>query len=164
TGAILSVVETDIGESETAGELTARLADLGAKLLTETLDGFDKIVPKKQDDAAATLCRTIKKSEQIIDFKGSAKKVVDKIRALSPLPCAKTLINGEQYKLYSAAVSETSGNGIAGEIVRCDSKLVIACDDGCIEILKIQAPSKRALDIADFLRGKKFAVGTVCGK
>ncbi|MCH5162552.1 MAG: methionyl-tRNA formyltransferase [Clostridiales bacterium] len=164
SGDILSVARTEIGKTETAGELTGRLAEMGAKLLISTLDGFDKIVPIKQDDTLATHCRTIKKHEQIIDFSRSAQQVVDKIRALSPLPSAKTSINGEVYKLYAAAVAEDSYSGSAGEIVRCDSKLVIACRDGCVEILKIQAPSKRVLDIAEFLRGKKFAVGTVCGK
>ena len=160
-GAILSIVEADIGESETAGELTARLAELGAKLLIETLDNFDTIMPIKQNDELATLCKTIKKSEQVIDFNRSSRDVVNKIRALSPSPCAKTMINGEMYKLYAAAVADEKGD--AGEIVRCDDKLLIACADGCIEVLKIQAPSKRALDIKEFLRGKKFAVGTRCG-
>ncbi len=165
SGDILSVAETEIGEDENAGELTARLAEIGAKLLIETLDGFSNIVPIKQDDAKATHCRTIKKYEQIIDFDSSARKVVDRIRSLSPVPCAKTTICGEQYKLYSAAVcDEEYRSGAAGEIVRCDDKLIIACADGCLQVTKIQAPSKRALDIAEFLRGKKFAVGTICGK
>lgn len=163
TGDILSVAQTDIRDGETAGELTERLAHIGAELLVKTLDRFDEIAHQKQDDSKATVCRTIKKHEQIIDFNCSAQDVVNKIRALSPSPCAKTTINGEVYKIYFAAVANDC-RGAVGEIVRCDDRLVIACGDCGVEILRIQAPSKRALEIKEFLRGKKFAVGIRCGE
>lgn len=165
TGDILSVAATEIAKTETAGELTARLSEIGAALLVKTLDNFDSITPIKQDETRATKCRTIKKDELFIDFSSSAQKAVDHIRSLSPSPCAKTVIGGETYKVYGAAVEQHDGEkGVCGEILRCDSKLVIACGDGALSVLRLQAPGKRALDIAEFLRGKKFAVGTICGK
>ncbi len=164
TGDILSCVKTEIGDGETAGELTARLAVLGAKLLVETLDGYADIRPIKQDDKSATRCRTIKKSETFLDYNTDAKSVVNKIRALAPVPCAKTVFAGEVYKIYRAAAVDKTTAAASGEIIRCDDRLIIACADGAVEVLEIQAPSKRALIIADFLRGRKFPVGTVCGK
>ncbi|MCM1367309.1 MAG: methionyl-tRNA formyltransferase [Roseburia sp.] len=164
TGDILSVRKTDIRDGETCGELTERLAAMGAELLVKTLDGLDGITPVKQNDGEATRCRTVKKSEQYIDFSADAKTVANKIRALSPVPCAKTAINGEIYKIYSAAVADGVHAARAGEIVRCDDKLIISCADGAVEILRIQAPSKRALDISEFLRGKRFDVGVMCAK
>lgn len=163
TGDILSVAKTAIGASETAGELTARLSEIGAKLLVDTLDDFDNIVPIPQAGALATHCRTIKKDEQFIDFTRTSTEVVNMIRAYSPLPCAKTDINGEVYKIYAA--EETDGTSAkAGEILRSDSALVIACGTGAIKVSKIQAPSKRALDASEFLRGRKFETGVICGK
>ncbi len=162
TGDILAVAETEIGARETAGELTARLSQIGAKLLVETLDGFDKITPVKQNDAIATHCKMISKAEQYIDFSADSRTVVNKIRALSPLPCAKTVIGGETYKIYEAV--ETGGSGAAGTVICSDGKLIVACGKGAIQVLTIQAPSKRALGAAEFLRGRKLEVGVVCAK
>lgn len=162
TGDILASVKTNIGGAETATELTARLATLGADLLVKTLDGYDDITAVKQDDGAATKCRTIKKSEEYIDFTRDAQLVVDQIRALADVPCAKTVIAGETYKIYSAA--KVYANGAPGEVVECCERLVIACGRGAAEILSIQAPGKRRLGIAEFLRGRKFRVGEACGK
>lgn len=162
TGDILAVVKTEIGETETAGELSARLSALGAELLVNTLDGFADITPVKQNDALATHCKTISKSEQYIDFSQDSRAVVNRIRALSPSPCAKTVINDETYKIYAAV--ESDGSGAAGTIICSDGRLVIACGTGAVEIVTIQAPSKRALGAAEFLRGRKLDVGAVCAK
>lgn len=162
TGDILSVAATPIAAGETAGELTERLADMGAELLVKTLDRYADIAPRKQDEALATHCKTIKKQEQYIDFDLDAATVVNRIHSLSPVPCAKTSINGETYKIYRAAVCDASG--VPGEIVCSDGKLVIACAVGGIEVLMLQAPSKRALGIAEFLRGNRFRKGVICAK
>lgn len=164
TGDILSTASTPIGKTETAGELTARLAEIGAKLLVDTLDGYDGITPVKQDDAQATKCKTIKKEELFIDFARDAESVVNQIRSLSPSPCARTVIDGETYRIYGAAVLDGVFDGEVGAVLRSDKKLVIACGSGAAEITKLQAPGKRVLDAAEFLRGKRFTVGTVCGK
>lgn len=164
TGDILSKVETGISDNDTAGTLTARLADLGANLLVDTLDSFDKINPTKQDDSQATRCRTIKKQEEYIDFSLDAQAVYNKIRALNPLPCAKTVIDGEVYKIHSAVVDSDDGKfGEAGEIINSDGKIVIACGVGTVKITVIQAPSKRAMRAQEYLLGNKLNVGTVCG-
>lgn len=166
TGEILSIKELQIADNETAGSLTYKLSALGAELLVETLDNFDNITPVKQDDSKATHCKMIKKEELFIDFERDAQTVVNQIRSLSPSPCAKTVIGGEVYKIYNAKVADCAmpDGCVAGEIAVSDKKLVIACADGGIEVLNIQAPSKRALDISEFLRGRRFNVGVVCGK
>ncbi len=165
TGDILSAVETEIAPNETAGELTERLAKLGADLLIDTLDKFDSIRPIKQDGELASHCRTIKKEELYIDFSKDAKTVVNHIRSLSPTPCARTAICNDTYKVYAATVVGADiGDHAPGEIVRCDDKLVIACGLGAVEVTEIQAPGKRALGISEFLRGKKFPLGEICAK
>ncbi|MCH5155182.1 MAG: methionyl-tRNA formyltransferase [Clostridiales bacterium] len=164
TGDILSSVTTEIGVDETAGELSARLAVLGAELLVNTLDNFDDITPIKQDDKLATHCKTISKAEQIIDFSLDCNTVVNKIRALSPEPCAKTFIDGEQYKIYRASVCQAGMEGMVGQAVCTKDKMYVVCGSGAVSIDVIQAQSKRAMPIADFLRGKKFRDGVVCAK
>lgn len=164
TGDILSFVKTEIGENETAGELTERLAALGAKLLIETLDNFGGIVPVKQDETKATHCKTIKKEELAVDFSRPAEEVVNHIRALSPSPCARTEICGEMYKIYSAVACEpVDGEHSIGEVFCTSDGLYIACGVGAVSVTVIQAPSKRALPIKEFLRGRKFPAGVICG-
>lgn len=164
TGDILSCVETEIKEGETAGELTERLSALGARLLVETLDRFGDITPVPQDDRLASHCRTITKSEEYLDFSSNAKIVVDKIRSLSPEPCAKTVIGGEIFKIYSAYIADCAVDGEKGEIVCEKDKMYIVCGEGAISVAMIQAPSKRAMSVADFLRGRRFSVGAKCEK
>lgn len=162
TGDILSTATVKIGKDETAGELTERLAELGAKLLVQTLDNYDDITPCKQDDSAATHCKMISKSEQIIDFSADSQDIVNKIRALSPNPCAKTFICGEQYKIYRASVCKDNVSGVVGQVVCTKDKMYVVCGNGAVSVDMIQAPSKRAMPIADFLRGKKFIEGIAC--
>ncbi len=163
TGDILSFVETEIGAHETAGELTVRLAELGARLLVDTLDGYDKITPTKQDDAQATHCKTIKKEETFLDYSKPAEEVVNRVRALSPVPCARTVICGEVYKIYSAEVCERNDKSKIGELTVDKQRIVIACAAGAIAVKVIQAPSKRAMNTEDFLRGNTFPSGVICG-
>lgn len=163
SGDILAVSKTEITAEENAGELMERLGEIGAKLLVETLDNFDGITPIKQNDALATHCKTIKKHELFIDFSKSAKEVTDRIRALAPMPCARTEIDGEVYKIFKASVIECDTNAKFGTVTECGKRLVVACGSNAVAIERIQAPSKRALCIEEFLRGKKFDVGVTCG-
>lgn len=166
TGDILSVAETPIGDNENATSLTERLSVIGAELLIKTLDDFLNIKPVKQDDTAATKCRTVKKQQLFIDFAATADRVCNQIRALADVPGARTVIDGVMYKIFAATVA-TDIDGIsafsAGEIVKGEDRFTVACGDGAINVQKIQAPGKKVLDIADFLRGKKFKAGAVCG-
>lgn len=164
TGDILSAAQTEIGDNENCGELTARLAEIGGALLVETLDDLPEIVPIKQNESEATHCSMIKKQEEYLSFRGAARDTVNKIRALAPTPCAKFVLDGETYKIGGATVSESDKVcGSRGEIIRADKRLIIACDSGAIEVTHIQAPSKRMLGAEEFLRGRKLAVGANCG-
>ncbi len=166
TGDILSAREVDISAFASATEATAALADVGAALLVETLDNYSMITPIKQDESLATRCRMITKSEQFIDFSQPAERVVNQVRALANEPCAKTVIDGEVIKVYSASVARNNFKSGArcGEVLCSVGKLIVACGDGAAELTVIQAPGKRALRAADFLNGKKITVGVVCGQ
>ena len=155
----VTIMKTELG-LDTGDILSSR----STRLLVETLDNYASISPVKQDDALATHCRTITKEQQYIDFGLDAKTIVDRIRSLSPVPCAKTVINGEVYKVYTAQASDCDTHATPGTVVCSDKRLTVACGKGCIDILTIQAPGKRALGIAEFLRGKKLAEGVICAK
>ncbi len=63
TGPIIQQMATRIRPKETAGELSGRLAELGASLLSDTLPGYlsGKLIPQPQDNAQANYAAVLKK-------------------------------------------------------------------------------------------------------
>src|SRR5690348_16169674 len=94
TGVMLLKAETEIGEDETAVELGARLAPLGATLLVKTLANLDSMLPEKQDPAQATYAPILKKEDGAIDWTQSARAIHNRIRGLQPWPGAYTRFRG----------------------------------------------------------------------
>ena len=91
-GSILLQAETRIAPDETAGKLELRLADLGAPLVMETIDGVaaGTLVGYKQDRSQATRAPKLKKEDGLIDWSRDAIAVCNQIRAMQPWPMAFT--------------------------------------------------------------------------
>jgi len=83
------------------------------------------------------------------------------VNGLNPWPCAKVTVGGETLKLMRAGKAE--GAGRPGEILRADPKqgLVIACGDGAVKILEIQAPGGKKMRAEDYLRGHAMETGRI---
>ncbi|MBQ4099269.1 MAG: methionyl-tRNA formyltransferase [Clostridia bacterium] len=163
-GDILAVFETPIGEEETSADLFARLSILGAKNICSVLDDIEdgKITPIKQDESQATLVKTIKKEDALIDFSKDALTVKNLINGMNPWPIAFTLKNGKKLKFYRARTAE--GNGKAGEVIVADKKLVIACGNGAVEIGILQEEGGKAMSAQSYLNGRKLKVGDLLGE
>lgn len=159
-GAVLASVKTLIGETETAGELTERLQNIGAKLLTDTLDllSENKIVPVPQDESVATKCRMLEKSDGHLDFSCGKREIVCRCNGVTPFPGAYGVLNGEAVKLGKVLPAE--GNfGNCGRISVVDDEIIVACKDGGVKIGQLQFPGKKMLAAKEFLRGHKFDEG-----
>ncbi len=87
-GPVLAVRVTPIGEREDALDLTTRLAQMGAELLVETLDNFDRVRPVDQDHATATLARKLSKEEGELEWGMEAEEIDRRARGLQPWPGA----------------------------------------------------------------------------
>ena len=85
-GPVLAVRVTPIGERENAVELTARLAEMGAELLVQTLENFDHVRPVDQDHATATLARKLSKEEGELEWGMGAEEIDRRARGLQPWP------------------------------------------------------------------------------
>lgn len=162
TGDMLLSRETGIGENETAGELTQRLSELGAELLIQTLDKYlrGEIAPVKQNPAEATHQPMLKKEMGIIDWTRSAREIACRIRGLNPWPVAYT----GALKLYLARPVE--GRGEPGTVLVASAKdgLVVACGEGALEILEMQAPNAKRMSAKAYLMGKPIEPGTRLGE
>lgn len=162
TGDILLQAETEIGETETCGELTERLSRIGAELLMRTLDAMEAgtLVRIPQDEADMTYDPMLKKEMGLPDFSLDADAVRGMINGLNPWPCVSVPFGNERLKLMRAEKAE--GSGIPGLVLRSDTKdgLVIACGTGAVRILEIQAPGGKKMRAQDYLRGHDIPVGT----
>jgi len=165
TGAMLLRAETEIGETETCGELTERLSRLGAEVLGKTLkmleNGTLRGIPQNEDEMTYDPMLTREMGE--MNFTGTADSARGQINGLNPWPCASVMLEGERLKLLRAACAE--GKGEPGEVLVSDPKkgLVIACGDGAVQILELQAPGGKKMRAEDYLRGHGIPAGTRLG-
>lgn len=163
TGDMLIKSETAIGENETAGELHDRLSLIGADVLEKTLEALKagKLEPVKQNHEEFTYAPMLSKELSPVDWTLSAQEVHNKIRGLSPWPCATAKFEGKTIKLLRSVLTQEKGTR-AGEVVVSDKKLLIACGDlRCIEITLLQAENKKAMPAADYLRGNPIEKGSL---
>lgn len=168
TGDMLDRVKTDIGELETAGELTVRLSELGAELLIPTLEGYlnGSIKPVKQDESLASYQPMLDKAMGEIDWTMPARQIACRIRGLNPWPCAYTDMDGGRLKIYLARPVESNAGAEPGTVIVSGPKegLIVRCGEGALEILEMQAPNGKRMAAKAYLMGKKIEAGTRFGK
>ena len=163
TGDILLAEQTEIGMTETAGELFDRLSSMGAEVLKRTVDALEQgvLVPKKQEAAEATYCKMLDKSLSPIDFSLPAEVVHCRISGLSPWPCAKTQVNGKGLKILRSALGGETDQA-PGTVVECEKRFVVACGNGrCVELLEVCPDGKKQMTAQEYLRGAKLSRGLV---
>lgn len=163
TGDMLLKAETPYIKGETAGEMTVRMAELGANLLIETLKKLEDgtLVRIPQDHENMTYDPMLTKELGIINWADKAVDIVNRIHGLNPWPGCSTAVEGGRLKLLRAEVAQ--GAGQPGEIIMADPKvgLVIAAGEGAVCITQLQAPGGKPMNSKDYLRGHPMAVGTV---
>lgn len=161
TGPVLLERRTAIGEAETAGELMARLAPIGAAALLEALDGLvaGALRPVAQDHARASHARMLEKTDGAIDFAQPAGVVAARIRGMDPWPGAYASLRGQTVKLFRARADD--GSGAPGTVLALDRAARIACGEGSVVIEDIQAPGRKRLAMQQFASGRGIAVGDV---
>ncbi|HHP7234647.1 MAG TPA: methionyl-tRNA formyltransferase [Desulfobacterales bacterium] len=159
---LLSAREPIRGEDDT-GSLHDRLAELGAGLLIETLDGLadETVRPAPQDHAKATYAPMFKKDAGIIPWEKKAGQVVDWIRGMTPWPGAFTYLDDQRLKIFKATTSAGPTTAPPGTVVEGFSEeLRVATGSGAILIEEIQGASGKRMHIKDFLRGHPIPPGS----
>jgi len=156
TGPMLATARVPI-EDKTSGELHAELAEIGARLMVETLAQLDQLKPEPQPELGATYAAKIDKSETRVDWTKSAELIEREVRAFAPFPGSWLELDGERIKLLK---TRTIGvNGAPGTVL--DAEFTVACGDAALRALTVQRAGKPAMSAAEFLRGKPVPVGTV---
>ena len=157
TGDMLLKWETDIGPEETAVELGERLAVAGADLLVRTLAELREIRPQPQDEAQATWAPVIQKEDGHIDWRMSAREIVNRVRGLTPWPGCYAFLRGQRMHVWKAQAAECSLP--PGELRVDGRQLFAGCGRGAIEMLEVQMEGKKRMPVAAFLNGFTVAAG-----
>ena len=173
TGDMLLREAVEIRPDDTAGTLAPRLADVGGRLLVETLRRLKAgtLTPERQDDSQATMAPLLKKEDGLIDWTLSAQEIANRVRGLSPWPGAYSYVNGERWTLCRVAVGDASQQAAPGtvtkvtkdriDVARCKlgTGCALATGAGAIQILDIQPSNSRRMTVAQYLAGHRVAEG-----
>ena len=155
-GDVIDVAKTPIGENETAGELLDRLAVLGADLLGQTLGKLEKgpVAAQKQDERLVSYAPMLDKSICPIDWNRSAQAIHNHVRGLHPWPVATMELRGTKFKVHATRVVEGTHGLTPGSVVALTKTgLQMACGEGIVEILSLQAEGGKRMAAPDYFRG-----------
>ncbi len=154
TGPMLLAHETGT-DRKTAGQLTEELAEMGAKMMVETLARLP-VPAAPQPEEGVTLAPKIGKAEARLDFALPAEAVERQVRAFNPMPGAFFEHEGERVKVHAADIGEAEGE--PGAVL--DDRLTIACGQGSIVPILVQRAGRGVMTSVELLRGFAIAPGT----
>ena len=157
TGPVLLSGRVPIAADETAGTLHDKLADMGARLIVETLAKLpiDAVV---QPEIGVTYAAKIEKAEAQIDWRRPAREIERQIRAFNPFPGAAGTLDGAAIKVWrSELVAAAAPPGTVVSVER--SGIVVACGDGGLCLTELQKAGGKRLPVAQFLAGNPIAPG-----
>jgi methionyl-tRNA formyltransferase len=164
TGDILLQRESPISDDGTAVTLAPRLAAMGADLMIETLRGLQEgtLMPRRQNNAEATLAPILTKEDGRIDFSRSVQEIYNRFRGFQPWPGAFTTFRGRG--LNVAGMKPTSEPVGLGQLLVKGSQLLVGCGmNSAIELLEVQPEGKRPMAAKDFVHGYRPQPGEKLG-
>ena len=169
SGDILSQMRFPLTGKETTLSLSKYAAAKGADLLVEVLHRIDEgtadAVP--QNDAEASYCGKVEKSDGMIDWAEAAEIIERKIRAFNPWPVCYTFLDGRRLNIFEAEIAEggKSGTDLPGKILGVDKNhgILVQTVNGILAVQKLQLQSKKAMDWKTFINGMPKIIGLVLG-
>jgi methionyl-tRNA formyltransferase len=160
TGDMLLQEEIEILPEETAPELTARMAEGGAKLMTETLRGLPDglVTPKKQNDSLATYAPLLKKQDGRIDWGRNALQIFNRMRGFQPWPGAHTTFRGKTCHLWGEPATREQVPAPPGTLLLEDGELRVACGDATVlRVLTVKLEGRAEVSAQEFVNGARLA-------
>jgi len=170
TGDILMQREMAIAPDQTAVDLFPLLAEMGASLMVETLDGLASgtLQPTKQDSSLSTLAPLLTRDDGRMDFSQPSMSIYNRWRGFQHWPGAWTLLSGKKltaHRLMPLEPSAFSGDPADPGAIRVEGgRLFVRCGEQTwLELVEIQLEGKKRMPAADFLRGHPLKTGDRLG-
>ncbi len=176
-GPVLAQLRTSIGPLDSTEMLTARVAELGARLLVETLPRWvaGEVVAVPQDESLTSYAPRLSKPDGAIDWSLPAVEIWRRVRAFQPWPLATTDHGGRPFTVHEAWPLDPTPAGEPGLVVAGDggdlspllpgrgAVAVVVCGEGSLALLRVQRPGKRATTIEQYLNGDRQLIGSRLG-
>jgi len=164
-GQILLQEPIAIKPDDDYGSLSLRMAQVGTKLMVETLDRLEagNITSIKQDGKGSRAPKITPETCRI-DWSNSAEDLHNQVRGLSPAPAARTHWGGKVLKLFKTQIVDAKSSARPSVVIGLeDEVLLVQTGDGVLGILELQLEGKKRMNIIDFFRGKPIPSGTLLG-
>ena len=163
-GDMLARATRPIGDEETSDVVERDLADLGARLLVETIDRIDagQVTPQPQDDRLSTYAPRLTKDEGIVEWTRPARAIHNRVRGLYPWPHAYAYLDGSRLILLKTRVLDDRVHPRPGEVVAVTRDAIeVATGHGTLAIEELQPEGRRPMRTRDFLAGRPIQPGAV---
>lgn len=162
-GPMLARVVRPIGEDETAGDVEAALAELGAPLLVEVVDrmALGEVTGEPQDESLVTLAPRLVKGDGVVEWARPAADLQCFIRGVQPWPGASASLDGQRLLLRRSRVAGPCSAADPGCVVSArGDELLVSCGGGTtLQLLEVQPEGRRLMRVRDFLAGHRVPPG-----
>jgi len=161
TGDVVLVREESVRDEDDAATLAARLAELGAPLLAEScvLAHEGRAPRAKQDRAAGSYAKKLRKSDGAVDWSLPARVVWNHARAVTPWPGATAGFGGKRV-IVLASRPEAGARGAPGEVRTVDREgVVVSCADGALKLTRVKREGRGEQPAAEWARGARLEPG-----
>lgn len=168
TGPIFTEEVVTINNVETAGDLTIRLAGIGAEVLARDLERIvnGAIAARPQSEQGVLYASKILNDEARINWTLSAEVLARKVRAYNPAPGCFTTLEGRRLKIFQAEAKRpmSAGDRRPGEVVLVERQaLEIQTGEGVLSLGQVQLEGKKKMEIQEFLSGTALQAGQLLG-
>lgn len=167
TGDILLQQEIVILPEDNALTIGPKLAEIGAQLMVQTLDGLrdQNISPRKQEETHASYAPILKKEDGLIDFRRTAIDTWNRLRGFQPWPGAYTSFRGRKLNVTAARPVEVAAPALeAGELACVSGQLLVGfAERSVLEFLEVQLEGKKRMAAKDFMNGYRLQAGEKLG-
>ena len=164
TGAMILSSETAIEPNENAGHLHDRLMQLGSETVLETLALIEKgnvTTTIQKENSEIKTAYKLNKENCKIDWTKSAKEIYNLIRGLSPYPSAWCSFRDKNeewnVKIHEAKMTLENHSLEVGSLVCSKKEMKIAVKDGYIQVISLQFPGKKKMNVGELLNGITFS-------
>jgi len=161
TGPTLLQHELKIGADETSPELAARMSEIGASLIVDSLLRLDRgeSSPQPQDSAKATYAPILKKGGGRIDWTRTAEQIYNRMRGFAPWPGAYSTFRGQTCHLWGRPeeIEASKGSAATGEIISSAQEVCVVCGERThLRLEFVQLEGRKRITAREFANGARI--------
>lgn len=166
-GAMVSKGVVPIGQADTTQSLHDALAQIGADLMVQAMRDLEvngTLPSTPQDESLVTYAHKLEKAEAAIDWSKSAAEISRQIRAFNPFPVAQSKLKDDVCRVWMAteqSAIERPVMATPGEVISIQGSLLVACGQGVLNIMELQAPGGKRMNAQVFIQGHHLKTGDI---